>query len=705
MKGDLDYMQKYKKMISLIIINLMILMFCYSSFSTFASTVTSIKNVIFMIPDGGAMAPFYLANAVKQVGGFDKTKYPNVTPVEAGEMYIKNYLVGAETTYSANNPITDSAASGTALSSGYKTNNGYIGVDTQGKPHANILEACQDMGKNTGMVVTYEWTNATPSAFSAHDISRVNMTTMSEQIVNQGIDVVIGNTNSAFSDAEWFTDSALLERGYKVIKNKDQLLKVRAGDRIWGKLPAAYYDTNRASTTPNLAELTKTAITALDDGNAKGFFLMVEGSAVDGGGHANDAVYMVSEYLAFDEACKVAIEYAKDRNDTMVIIAPDHDTGGLYYNYSDIDKIVDDIKMGTRTSLVSWETTNHTNRNGGIFMYLPEGVSYPNGIDPNKAAQVETEFYSTYGTFSQPYPSDAVNVINNIDIPKYISSLIGVDLDRVTGKLFVDVTDQGTYNSATEIFTFTNKDITVKRNSSTALINGNKVDLDGEIALYIEGKFYVPQRLFTYENELNIVEGSLLSANYNTGKLSYSGKVDFGNSSVFTIVTKPGSNYQNVNSDDIVSINQTTADSNGNYSFDFIVDKFAGSYTIYTNYSDGPNKPLTKSFAFKNTISTMTVTKDGINISKINQIATGNTLNIKLGGFDLENNYPGLVIVCQYVAGALSSAEFMHTNGGSVYFGDEIEKNFTVIPNADKIKICYWNSNSFMPLIAAYTID
>ncbi len=693
----------------LISVTLMLAMIFATSFSVSAAPAPlapQIKNIIFMIPDGGAMAPFYLADAVKRDGGFDKTKYPNVTPVEKGEMFLKDYLVGAETTYSANSSVTDSAASGTALSSGYKTNNGYIGIDPQAKPHANILEACQDMGKNTGIVVTYEWTNATPAAFSAHDISRANMTTMSEQIVNQGIDVVLGNTHSAFSNQEWFTDSALLDRGYKIIKDKSALNNVKAGDRIWGKLPAAYYDVERKATTPNLAELTKAAITALNDGNKNGFFLMVEGSAVDGGGHANNAVNMVSEYLAFDEACKIAIEFAKGRNDTVVIIAPDHDTGGLSYDYSKIDTIVDEIQLGIDSELITWQTDGHTARNGGVFMYLPEGVPYPTGIDSDKADEVASDFYNTYGTFSSDYPGDAVNVINNIDIPKYLTSLIGINLDTVTGKLFVDVTNQGTYNTETEIFTFNDKEITIKRNASRANIQGIPVELDGEIALYIEGRFYVPQKLFALENEYGTADGAILVADYNTGEISYSGNVGIENSSVSVLVTRPGSTLKTgLDADEILMVSQSTADISGGYLFKFPVERLAGSYTIYTNYSNGPKEPVSKSFALKSTIPAMTVTKNGIDVSKMSQLASGDTINITLSGFDLESDYPGLVIVGQYVGGVLTSAEYMPANGGSVYFGDEIERDFSVIPNAEKIMICYWNKNTYMPLIASYTID
>lgn len=490
---------------------LLCLVLCLSAAGTCAAPAAAaeaplIKNIIYMIPDGGAMAPFYFADAMKAWGGFSTSVFPYASPITTNGMYIKDYLVGAETTYSASDPVTDSAASGTALATGYKTVNGYIGIDPEFKPHANILEACQTLGKNTGIVVTYEWTNATPAAFSAHDISRGNMDIMSEQIVNQGIDVVLGGTHSAFSSKPWFTDEALNALGYDVIYDRDQLESVEPGDRIWGKLPDAYFDVNRDAVTPGLPELVRAAITALDDGNENGFFLMVEGSAVDGGGHMNNVVYNASEFLAFDEACKIAIEFARGRDDTMVIIAPDHDTGGLYYDYSDLFSIVLEAQYAINSDLAHWETGNHTARNGGIFLYVPEGVPYPQGIDPEKTGQVAEEFYNAYGNFSAPYPENPANVIDNTDIVKYIASLIGVDLDAMTEELFVDVTDLGDYDRDTEWFTFQDRDIRIKRNASTAFVEGELVDLQGQIALYIEGRFYVPASLLAEEEEPEIHE-------------------------------------------------------------------------------------------------------------------------------------------------------------------------------------------------------
>lgn len=457
-----------------------------------------IKNIIYMIPDGGGMASFYLADAVKQAGGLDE-KFPVATPAKAEEMHIKQYLVGAETTYSANAEVTDSAASGTALSSGYKTNNGMIGISPDMKPHANILEACQELGKNTGLVATFEWSHATPAAFSAHAQERGETVVLAEQIVNQGIDVVFGNTLSEYSAHDWFADENFEKLGYDVIKTKEELANVKAGDRAWGKMPQVYFDTEKAADAPNLAELTEAAIRALDDGNKEGFFLMVEGSTVDLAGHNSDAVNVAGEYIAFDEACKVAIEFAKKRNDTLVVILPDHDTGGVTHSKDDVSAIVADVQSGVNSEKITWEGNgSHTDRNGGIFIYLPEHIEYPEGIDPAKAEDVAK-------AFSENVRECEVNRIDNTGIAQWLSGIIGVDLNLLTEELFVDVTDMGVYFPASEKFIFSvpgGRQAEIEKDSATAKVDGKKVDLGGRVALFINERFYVPKMLVDMVNKV-----------------------------------------------------------------------------------------------------------------------------------------------------------------------------------------------------------
>ena len=447
-----------------------------------------IKNIIYMIPDGGGMSPYYLADAVKEAGGYDnKEIYPYVTQTGAGHLHLNDHLRGAITTYSASSEVTDSAAAGTALAAGYKTNNGYIGITPEHKPVASILEACQLMDKATGMVLTYDWANATPAAFSAHDISRSNGAVLSEQITNQDIDVVLGvGFYMAYSDI-----SEAEKRGYDIINDRAELDKVKKGDRIWGNLEMKSfpYDINNNVDTVTLAEMTRAAITALSDSNENGFFLMVEGSQVDGAGHNNNAKAMAGEFLAFDEAFGAAVEYAKGRNDTVVIACPDHDTGGMNLP-EDLSAAVKELREGREPEDITWTTASHTNRNGGLFIYVPDGVAYPDGIDINAGSPFED------------------NVIDNTALIPYLAKLIGADMEAATSSLFVDVTDKGSYDEGSGLFVFNDHSVSVKRNTSYAFVGDRTVDLDGQVAVRIEGRFYVPRKL------INIMEGRAEAVEY-----------------------------------------------------------------------------------------------------------------------------------------------------------------------------------------------
>ena len=260
-----------KKVLSVIIALMLVAGMIPTAFAQ--ENQTQIKNIIYMIPDGGGMVPLELASAVKEAGGLtNKEKFPYVTRVTQGKANLLDYLVGAIKTNSEDSAVTDSAAAGTALSSGYKTKNGYIGVDSSLKPHATILEMCQLMGKATGMVSTYDWANATPASFSSHDNSRSNNGAISEQVANQKIDVVLG---VGFDMSGWSDISEAEKRGYDIINTRADLQNVKKGDKIWGNLENREfpYDANNTAETVNLAEMTKGALNALSDADEDGFFL------------------------------------------------------------------------------------------------------------------------------------------------------------------------------------------------------------------------------------------------------------------------------------------------------------------------------------------------------------------------------------------------------------------------------------------------
>lgn len=451
----------------------------------------AVKNVIYLIPDGGGYALYDFADMVKKNGGFDTEKYPNKTPTNTDELTMKSYLAGSMKTSPYTGGITDSAAAGTAMATGHKTINGYLGIDYRGRPKANLVEAAQSVGKSTGLVATYEWMHATPGAFSAHATNRSDYFNIYQQIENKGIDVVLGAGYGAVSGYASIQNA--IDRGYKVVSNKADLAKVSPGEKIWGNIadPSFPYDINLSSNQATLAEMTQAAITSLS-ANEEGFFLMVEGSKVDTGGHANDAVVTTSEYLAFDAAFKVALDFAKSRNDTVIVCAPDHDTGGMILKNNMASEVAL-VQKGTNPSSVSWASTNHTEQNVGVWMYVPEGVSVIDGL--NNILGDSTSTRTDY-------------VIDNTDIAPYVASLMDVDLAELTDELFVNVTDIGVYMTATGRFRFNNGDKYVYVNQSSYYKDGKEISMGHKEAIILDGKIYVPAEIVDDEDWNYVTEDS-----------------------------------------------------------------------------------------------------------------------------------------------------------------------------------------------------
>lgn len=459
-----------------------------------------IKNVIFLIPDGAGYPLYDFANDVKTSGGFLKADYMYRTSTTNKPMTMRAHLAGSMTTLNYQGALTDSAAAGTAMATGYKTLNGRVGINHEGKPIANVLEAAQSIGMSTGLVATYEWMHATPAAFSAHAMARDDYRNLYEQIENQGIDVVLGSGYGAVKN--YATIDNAVERGYTVVRTREDLENVKPGDRIWGDATNnnSPYDINLSAEQPTLAQMTKAAITALS-ADEDGFFLMVEGSKVDTGGHANDAVVTTSEYLAFDAAFRAAVDFAKNRTDTVVLAAPDHDTGAMKYDeIQDLSGAVVNVQIGKDPDFIEWGTTSHSTQQVGVWMYVPEGVDVIEGLNPVLGDTPETR---------ENY------VIDNTDLAPYIASLLGVDLDELAKELFVDVTDVGRYSSAVGKFTFNNGNKYVYKNRAEYFENGKKISLDGKVTLEADGRFYVPACMVTEEDLKHINkegEGEILGS-------------------------------------------------------------------------------------------------------------------------------------------------------------------------------------------------
>ena len=250
---------------------------------------------------------------------------------------------GVTTTSSADSFITDSAASGTAIACGEKTNNGRIGMDAAGtRKLVSTAEVAKAAGKKVGIVTSVTINHATPASFYAHNVSRGNYYQIGLDLIASGFDYFGGGgvaQNNKQDDPMYKGDiyDLAAEAGYIVARNRDDFEAIQPGA---GKVLAVGaknelpYTIDMAPEDIRLVEFTKQAISMLEDG-PNGFFLMVEGGLIDYMCHANDAATTLREVLAMDECVEVAMEFAeKHPAETLIVVTGDHETGGLTLGFA-----------------------------------------------------------------------------------------------------------------------------------------------------------------------------------------------------------------------------------------------------------------------------------------------------------------------------------------------------------------------------------
>ena len=283
-----------------------------SAISFAQNSETQPKNIILLIGDGMGLSEISAAQFYgKKKSNFDKFN-----------------TIGLIKTSSSQQLVTDSAAGATAFASGKKTYNGAIGVDDDKKPLRNIVDYASNKGMATGLVSTSSIVHATPASFFAHVDSRRKYPEIAAFLPNSEIDFFAGGGLQFFDRREDGRDlvQSLKDKGFDVTKDKltqTTSLKKQAfllADDEMPKMLEGRGDFLPEATALALHHLSK---------NKNGFFLMVEGSQIDWGGHANDADYLVSELLDFDKTIGVALEYARKHKNTLVIVTADHETGGF----------------------------------------------------------------------------------------------------------------------------------------------------------------------------------------------------------------------------------------------------------------------------------------------------------------------------------------------------------------------------------------
>lgn len=277
-----------------------------------AAKPPKIKNVILMVGDGMGVAQIYAGLTAKRDAlNLERCRH-----------------IGFSKTTSADNYITDSAAGATAWSIGKKTLNYAIGVDATGTAQPTLVEIAGQNKKSSGVVATCSVTHATPASFVAHQPSRKLDEAIAADFLKSNVDVFIGGGLKYFAERSDNMNllPALESRGYKIARSQDELWAISEG-----KVAALV----AAKDLPKMSEgrgdyLTKASLKAIEllNKDKDGFFLMIEGSQIDWGGHNQDSDYIVNEMVDFDNAIGAVLDFADKDGQTLVIVTADHETGG-----------------------------------------------------------------------------------------------------------------------------------------------------------------------------------------------------------------------------------------------------------------------------------------------------------------------------------------------------------------------------------------
>ena len=286
------------------------------------------KNIILLVSDGMSsgtlnMADLYL-NRKTGVGS------------NWLQLYKDNRVSRAlMDTASASSIVTDSAAASSSWGGGFRVKNGSLNVGPDGEVHLPIWQKFKKIGKMAGCVTTVPITHATPAGFCVNSKSRNSQEDIADMYLELGFDIMMGGGQKYF-DASSRKDkkdmfAAFSAKGYQVVRNREEMMQTSNEKPVLGVFDedALPYSIDRNSdeklkqTIPSLAEMAQKAIDRMKN-HPKGFVLQIEAGKVDWAAHANDISGLIYDQVAFDEAIKVAIEFAEKDKNTLVIITTDH---------------------------------------------------------------------------------------------------------------------------------------------------------------------------------------------------------------------------------------------------------------------------------------------------------------------------------------------------------------------------------------------
>ncbi len=274
-----------------------------------------VKNILLLIGDGMGLPHAYATYTVNR-----------------GQLNLFQFQsIGLSITTAADAYGTDSAAGATAMATGEKTNNRAVGVDTAGKPLKSLVSHAAEAGMKTAVVAASDLTDATPAAFYAHQKERSESIAIAHDLaaVQTDIDILVGAGRKSFEAKSGGSSAVdkLQAKGYTVVEQMDAFVASDAS-----KLVALVPDSVIRPVMDGRGEFLSSAFKKVRTAFAshpKGFFLMLEGSQIDSGGHSNNMAQLITENADFDKVVGEALRFADENGETLVLVTADHETGGL----------------------------------------------------------------------------------------------------------------------------------------------------------------------------------------------------------------------------------------------------------------------------------------------------------------------------------------------------------------------------------------
>jgi alkaline phosphatase len=308
--------------------------------------------------------------------------------LEPGLLFTRFQEQGKITTHSSNKKVTDSAAAGTALSTGHKTRNGVIGMPpSKWGSLPTLAEEAKRGGRRVGIITSVSINHATPAAFYAHVSGRGKYYTIGQQLIGSGFDYFAGGGFEKADGGKQNLYELAKTKGITVLRERSAILSAEyVGKTILAVNPVldgsnALPDAIGGVKGLGLDEFVQKGIELLD--NPNGFFMMIEGGKIDWASHNNSSAKMIFEVIEFNLAVKSAVEFAKKYpEDTLIVVTSDHETGGLSRQLSAIQlgkyaKPFDvseelgplDSEFGKDVAELYWHTTGHSDSLISVFAY------------------------------------------------------------------------------------------------------------------------------------------------------------------------------------------------------------------------------------------------------------------------------------------------------------------------------------------------